>query len=252
MSLAKELEKQGNWLFRYRGQLPLVLFLLVIPVMLTPQDFISDVSSSVWTISAILVSFAGVVVRAYTIGTTPRGTSGRNTKKQVAESLNTSGIYGAVRHPLYLGNYLMWIGIVMFTFQPGFILCVTLLYWLYYERIMMAEEGFLIGKFGGAYEAWSQKTPPFIPALSQLSKPAETFSLKSVFRREYSGWLATVIGFAYVDFLRLFTAHQRNLQPAFDSWKEKWMMILIVSAAITLLLRSLKHYTSLLKEEGRS
>ncbi len=119
MSLAKELEKQGNWLFRYRGQLPLVLFLLVIPVMLTPQDFISDVSSSVWTISAILVSFAGVVVRAYTIGTTPRGTSGRNTKKQVAESLNTSGIYGAVRHPLYLGNYLMWIGIVMFTFQPG-------------------------------------------------------------------------------------------------------------------------------------
>ena len=41
MSLAKELEKQGNWLFRYRGQLPLVLFLLVIPVMLTPQDFIS-------------------------------------------------------------------------------------------------------------------------------------------------------------------------------------------------------------------
>lgn len=64
MSLAKELEKQGNWLFRYRGQLPLVLFLLVIPVMLTPQDFISDVSSSVWTISAILVSFAGVVVRA--------------------------------------------------------------------------------------------------------------------------------------------------------------------------------------------
>jgi hypothetical protein len=29
-------------------------------------------------------------------------------------------------------------------------------------------------------------------------------------------------------------------------------MILIVSAAITLLLRSLKHYTSLLKEEGRS
>lgn len=58
--------------------------------MLTPQDFISDVSSSVWTISAILVSFAGVVVRAYTIGTTPRGTSGRNTKKQVAESLNTS------------------------------------------------------------------------------------------------------------------------------------------------------------------
>ena len=87
-------------------------------------------------------------VRSYTIGTTPRGTSGRNTEEQVAEQLNSSGIYSTVRHPLYLGNYLMWIGIVLFTKSISFTIIVSLMYWLYYERIMFAEERFLERKFG--------------------------------------------------------------------------------------------------------
>ena len=113
MALVEQLESQGNMLFRYRGQLPLILFLLVIPVMIytAPVD-LEPSSSNLWTIVAIAFSVLGAIVRAYTIGTTPRGTSGRNTKCQVAEQLNTTGIYSTVRHPLYLGNYLMWIGIV--------------------------------------------------------------------------------------------------------------------------------------------
>lgn len=249
MSLVKQLEKQGNWLFRYRGQLPLILFLLVIPVMFRQID---TNQGSLLTIIAIVVSFAGVVVRGYTIGTTPRGTSGRNTKQQVAESLNTSGIYSTVRHPLYLGNYLMWIGIVIYTFDIGFVLFVSLLYWIYYERIMMAEEGFLIGKFGQSYENWASGVPAFIPSFKNFVSPSTSFSLKSVFRREYSGWLATVVGFAYVDFLRQLFTNDYNFQLASEAWWQYWRVILIVSVTITLILRSLKHYTTLLKEEGRS
>jgi len=61
------------------------------------------------TYIAIALSMFGFIIRAIAIGTTPKGTSGRNTKEgQVAESLNTKGIYSMVRHPLYLGNYFMW------------------------------------------------------------------------------------------------------------------------------------------------
>ncbi|MFN8154571.1 MAG: isoprenylcysteine carboxylmethyltransferase family protein [Bacteroidia bacterium] len=253
MALVEQLESQGNWLFRYRGQLPLILFLLVIPVMIyTAPVNLEPSSSNLWTLMAIAISVLGAVVRAYTIGTTPRGTSGRNTKNQVAEQLNTTGIYSTVRHPLYLGNYLMWIGIVIYTFDPVFTISVSLLYWIYYERIMMAEERFLIGKFGDSYYAWADKTPAFFPRLSSFTTPSETFSLRSVFRREYSGWLATVVGFAYVDFLRVLRTDDYAFVSAGNNWWVKWMMILIVFTGITLLLRSLKHYTSLLKEEGRS
>jgi len=250
MGLSQQLEKQGNWLFRYRGQLPLVLFLLAAPVMLL--QFMSDEHVTAWTVVAVSCSVAGAIIRAYTIGTTPRGTSGRNTKQQVAESLNTSGIYSIVRHPLYLGNYLMWIGIVVFTCDLNFIVLVSLLYWIYYERIMMAEEAFLRNKFGAVFESWSGRVPAFLPALSGFRPPVTPFSPVSVLRREYSGWLATVIGFAYVGYLRLLREYGLEITPASVEWWGQWQWILMASIAVTIVLRSLKHYTSLLKEEGRS
>lgn len=250
MGLSQQLEKQGNWLFRYRGQLPLVLFILAAPVMLTQAS--DSHNTLLWIMVAVSCSVAGAVIRAYTIGTTPRGTSGRNTKEQVAESLNTSGIYSIVRHPLYLGNYLMWIGIVVFTRDLNFILLVSLLYWIYYERIMMAEEAFLRNKFGAAFESWSGSVPAFLPAMGRFNPPTTPFSPVSVLRREYSGWLATVTGFAYVGYLRLLHESGLEIIPAAVKWWGQWQWILIVSIVLTLALRSLKHYTSLLKEEGRS
>ena len=139
MALIDSFESDGNWLFRHRGQLPVVLFLLAIPAI-----FFHDYStmSHEWktciNILALVLAILGFLVRSYTIGTTPRGTSGRNTEQQVAEQLNTSGIYSMVRHPLYLGNYLMWIGIVLFTQNIEFTIIISLMYWLYYERIMFA------------------------------------------------------------------------------------------------------------------
>ncbi len=114
MALINSFEKSGNWLFRYRGYIPVVLFIAAVPVIyFTDVTDLSDASKHVHTCIAIALSVLGFIIRAVAIGTTPKGTSGRNTKEgQVAESLNTRGIYSMVRHPLYLGNYFMWIGIV--------------------------------------------------------------------------------------------------------------------------------------------
>ena len=53
----------------------------------------------------------------------------------------------------------MWIGIVFFTFNWYFVIIVSLLYFLYYERIMFAEERFLERKFGQDYLDWSSNLP---------------------------------------------------------------------------------------------
>lgn len=247
MALIHSLEEEGNWLFKRRGFIPLVLFVLAIPaVWRTHYDAMSAERISMINYCAAVLSVLGFAVRAYTIGTTPRGTSGRNTDKQVAEQLNTSGIYSVVRHPLYLGNYLMWIGIVLFTKSFSFTIIVSLLYWIYYERIMFAEERFLEKKFGGVYLEWSKKVPAFIPRFSSFRKSDVSFSMKSVLRREYSGVLATVIGFVYVEIL-----------IGYFRWNvfhvgEKLVMALAVAALAALILRSLKHYTKVLSEDDRS
>lgn len=248
MALLHSFEKSGNWLFRHRGELPVVLFILAIPVVyLTEIDWLKPEYKVIIASIAIALSIAGFVVRAISIGTTPKGTSGRNTKSgQVAESLNTSGIYSVVRHPLYVGNYLMWIGIVLFTFNFSFVIIVSLAFWLYYERIMFAEERFLERKFGKVYLDWSLKTPAFLPRLGSYCTSQVPFSIKSVLRREYSGMMATVSGFVFIDLLRQwFVSGSMN-------WQSASVYIFVVALVITFVLRSLKHYTRVLSEKDRS
>jgi protein-S-isoprenylcysteine O-methyltransferase Ste14 len=247
MALVNEFEKQGNFLFKYRGQFPVLLFILAIPfVYLTEQMFLSAEYKELMFYVACGLSVLGFLIRAYTIGTTPRGTSGRNTKEQVAEVLNSTGIYSLLRHPLYLGNYFMWIGIVVYSFSIYFVVIVSLLYWIYYERIMYAEERFLERKFGDKYLNWASSLPAFIPRFSNFKKSNITFSLKSVLRREYSGVLATVIGFVFMDVCRNFFNQQESLISSNS------ILVLLSTAAISLLLRTLKRKTNVLKEEGRS
>lgn len=247
MALVNEFEKQGNFLFRYRGQFPVLLFLLAIPFLYwTDTASLSDFLKDVYCISAVILSILGFCIRAYTVGTTPKGTSGRNTKEQKAFVLNTTGIYSTVRHPLYIGNYFIWIGIVVFTYNPYLIVVVSLLYWIYYERIMYAEERFLERKFGEKYLNWASSLPAFLPNLKLYKPSTIPFSLKTVLRREYSGFLATVIGFVFVELIRhYFSVGEWFISPSF-------LYMLFGVSVVAFLLRTLKHHTALLSEEGRS
>ena len=246
MALIHSFEKSGNFLFRHRGQIPVVLFIAAVPVIYFTKDAgLSPTLQLVFTLLGIVMSLTGFFVRAYTIATTPKGTSGRNTEKQVADSLNVSGIYSMIRHPLYLGNWLMWAGIVVFTFNIWFFLVMSLAYWLYYERIMFAEERFLERKFGEMYLSWSLKVPAFIPDFKNYIKGNIPFSFKTLMRREYSGVLAMVISFAFVDHFRYYL-----LNGEFDGLRLS-SFLLAGMIVIALILRTLKHNTKILNEAGR-
>ncbi len=249
MALVHTIEKNGNVLFRYRGQIPLVLFVLSIPaVYFTDYLFFDSNQKLDITLLFICVFFSlvGQVIRALAIGTSNKYTSGRNTQEQVAEALNTKGIYSTVRHPLYLGNYFMWIGIVMYSYNVWFVLVVSLLFWLYYERIMFAEERFLERKFGQQYIAWSMKVPAFFPSMKNYEKSTIPFSFKTILRREYSGVTATMIGFVFVSILR-----QSFTMKSFQ-FSNTHAVVLAIALLVSLVFRTLKHQTNLLHEEDRS
>ena len=245
MSLVNSWEKQGNFLFKYRGQFPVILFVLSVPFLYFTES-INESSIVYWNYTALLVSVLGFFIRFYTIGTTLKGTSGRNTKEQIADYLNSTGIYSVVRHPLYLGNYLIWIGIAIFTYNIYFIIIVSLLFWIYYERIMFAEERFLEKKFGDEYLNWSNGIAAFIPSFTNFTKTIIPLSLKSILRREYAGLLATVIGFVFIDVVRLY------FTTGILDVTELMLQILLVTVVVVVVLRSLKHYTSVLDEKDRS
>ena len=247
MGLIQSFERHGSILFKYRGQFPVILFFLAIPFIYSTNY--SNISTKIQTLlffTAVSVSLVGFIIRFYTIGTTPEGTSGRNTEKQIANVLNSTGMYSLVRHPLYLGNYLIWIGIAGAAFNVCFLIIISLIFWIYYERIMFAEERFLEAKFGDEYLNWSAKLPAFFPSASGFTKARTSFSILTILRREYAGVLAAVTGFSFIELIKN--------NAISNSWNISDLNLKIILGTLIAvsILKCLKHFTNLLLEKGRS
>lgn len=195
-ALKDDMVKSGSYLFRWRSYVPLLL-LPVFALALENFNYLvgSEMLDHLWEVLCVVVAASGLTLRALTVGSVARQTSGRNTRQQKADTLNTTGMYSVVRHPLYLANFLIWLGVALFPHNWWLVLCTTLAFCIYYERIMLAEEEFLRTRFRDEFEAWARRTPTFIPEFRNWKPPVLSFSWKIVLARESSTWLATVVTF---------------------------------------------------------
>jgi protein-S-isoprenylcysteine O-methyltransferase Ste14 len=247
MALREEFERSGNWLFRWRSYLPIFIILMVILSLRDyPLYIINAQWASMWDAFCLIIGFAGLGIRIITIGQVPRGTSGRNVNSHVAESLNTTGIYSVVRNPLYLGNYFMGLAIAFFPMQWWLPVIYSLLFWLYYERIIFSEEAFLRAKFGDIYLQWTETTPPFFPKpFKRYEKSDLTFCVRNVLKREYNGLFALIFLIYVLRIFRdLFVGMQVNVSFG-------WTALLCTGFVMWMTLRILRKHTKLLYVDGR-
>ena len=83
---------------------------------------------------------------------------------QPGHELVTTGLYGAIRHPSYLGMLVNAVGWALaFRSGLGLALAATTV-WPIVARIL-AEERLLAAQFGGEYEAYRARTARLIPAV---------------------------------------------------------------------------------------
>lgn len=243
MSLNREMVQQGQWLFRYRSYLPLVLLLGGLAVSYVEPNRWQGFSLDML---ALVVGLAGLAIRMHVVGHAPKNTSGRNTAEgQVADQLNTTGWYSLVRHPLYVGNFLMWLSPALMVGQPWFIGCFALVFALYYERIMMAEEAYLTGKFGAVYLQWAGKTPAFFPKWTGYVPTGVAVSWKKILRKEKNGLFAL----ALVNYL----LEQWQMGWKDESWFVHpwtfWGYSTVVGLGVYLVLKFLKYQTRWLADD---
>jgi protein-S-isoprenylcysteine O-methyltransferase Ste14 len=245
MALKEELVAQGNWLFRHRSWVPLVALaalLAALPIAPPPAEGLDRL---LWEGICIGVSLCGLALRGAAVGCKPRGTSGRNRRVQNARHLNTTGLYSIVRHPLYLGNALMWMGVAIFPRVWVAAVFAGAFFWLLYERVMLAEEDFLRLTFGAEYERWADRTPAFIPAPARWKRPELPFSLRAVLKAEYPGFLALAVVFtAMRTALDLLQAHRLIVRPY-------WLGFLAAGVLAYAVLRTLRKHTGVLHVHGR-
>lgn len=245
MPLREELRTQGDFLFRHRSYLPIIIVLAGIYTYAQKEISTSTLSNNYKNtieLSCFAVCLLGLLIRIIAVGYSADATSGRNTTAgQIADTVNTTGLYAICRHPLYVGNFLMWLGIALFTQNFWFIMAFILLFWVYYERIMYAEEEFLRQKYGQQYLDWANKTPAFIPNFSIWQTPHLPFNVKKIIRQEKAGILNL--------FLVIFILKTIGNYAATQQWQfnhQFWTIGLIASLVYYIAIKTIQKTTNYL------
>lgn len=188
----------GTALFQRRAWLPVPLVVGGIVLLLlagnplpwgTPARLAADVSGLLCLAAAEGIRMWGV------------GHCGRKTRSASihASQLVMSGPYAHVRHPLYVSNLLITLGIACLT-GAWWTLLTCLLYWVVvYRRIIGAEEAFLRASFGDAFESYSRQVPSLLPRLTPARLPPSSTFRRAELRKEYQTVIAIVASIVCVE-----------------------------------------------------
>lgn len=245
MPLKENFESTGNFLFKWRSFLPLLtigLFLVAMKYSSHPQG--KHYPGLLWEGICFAVSLFGLAIRVFTVGFVPKGTSGRTTNKPRASSLNTTGMYSIIRHPLYTGNFFIWLGVSMFPRSLVLVIALILLFSLYYWLIILAEEKILREKFGNTFVEWAHRTPLLFPRFRNWQKAALPFSLKTVLKREHTTFFAIIAIFTCLEI------GEDSFYPGKLEFDPVWVSIFLTGLCSYIILLTLKK-KGFLDVEGR-
>jgi protein-S-isoprenylcysteine O-methyltransferase Ste14 len=228
----------GNFFFKHRNALfPLALLLLFVPSGKVFAD---------WRIAALLggtLVVFGQLIRGVTVGLVYIVRGGRE-GKVYAKELVTDGMFTHCRNPLYVGNYL---GILGALFASNSVIALTVggtFFLIVYMGITLAEEDFLRGKFGGAYEEYCANVPRFAMKFAGLggTLKASEFNWSRLLLKEYGTMFVSLAG---IPMVLLFTRHYLHHLPW---WEDGWDQALLIVTGLLLVAYAIARW---LKKSGR-
>ncbi len=193
--------KVGNFFFTWRNKLFPLIILGLYAVAPPPHEIMGSESlETAKDILALLIAFAGLLIRAVVIGYAYIKRGGMN-KKVYAENLVTEGMFSLCRNPLYLGNIFIYAGVFLMHGNPLVVILGIGLYLFIYQSIIYAEETYLLQKFGDAYHEYCRDVPRWIPRLSHFREATTgmEFNLQRVIIKDYTTIATTIIALAITE-----------------------------------------------------
>lgn len=168
----------GEWIFRRRTWLPLML----LPTLAAPLGVTSDISLNLEIgLPPLILGEALRIAAVGFAGTITRTRQGRLTP------LVTVGPYRYVRNPLYIGNLLLFCGLLAVLGRWLWIPVLLPIAVGYYQLVVLWEEQLLRQVFGAEYELYAARVGRWIPRFSSCLRPSiHRFSLGVALRSERS------------------------------------------------------------------
>jgi len=165
----------GAVLFRYRGFLP-------VPFLLIPLVVPGEQTRDRWVLAALFI----LVGEAFRLaGVSAAGTVTRRRSRNV-QRLVTYGVFAWLRNPLYVGNFLIWIGFVIGSGVLWFLPVAVILFAIEYSLIVRYEEGVLESIFGNEYVEYKKRAPRWLPRPPASPSTGGEHDLTEALRSEVS------------------------------------------------------------------
>ncbi|WP_276484793.1 methyltransferase family protein [Paraflavitalea pollutisoli] len=168
-------------------------------------------------ITGLLITVAGQIIRGATIGLAYIIRGGKN-GKVYAEDLVTTGLFRHCRNPLYVGNVLMLFGVGVLSNSLIYVLVVMPVFFFIYQTIVLAEENFLLKKFGYSFVMYCKAVNRWLPSLTGIKATFASmrFKWKRWLIKEYNTqyiWLSGIACLLLLEYPQLtgFDDEKRNL-----------------------------------------
>ncbi|MEF3076459.1 isoprenylcysteine carboxylmethyltransferase family protein [Methylobacter sp. Wu1] len=172
--LNRFLVSTGNVLYHARKLLlPGIAIALII--MIKPSLLLgSRALDQMLVIIGLMTALAGETLRLATIGLAYIHRGGKN-RQVYATRLVVKGLYSHTRNPMYVGNFLITMGLSLLYGSPLLSLLIFLSFGFVYLAVISAEEDFLRKKFGQEFDHYTKTVNRFWPNLRGLGKTLQEF-----------------------------------------------------------------------------
>lgn len=226
-------DRLGRFVFGWRDWLA-PLCGLVLLVAAKPKPFLGDPALDPWQDAlGLLVCAAGQALRFAVIGYAYIKRGGTN-KEIDAPTLVVQGFYAHSRNPMYVGNFLLLVGLAILWNSAFVTLLVLPVMLLAIHAIVRAEERFLEGRFGEEYADYCRRVNRFLPSLRGLPTTMASmhFEWKRALRKDYGtffAWTSTAIVFMVVERLHWFGLEASV--PAIRRLLVAWLVLFAAWAA---------------------
>jgi protein-S-isoprenylcysteine O-methyltransferase Ste14 len=166
------------------------VWLLILPFLYFARPTVTTL------IAGGALALAGALIRGWAAGFLRKN-----------QRLATSGPYAFTRNPLYLGSFLIGLGVTIAGNVVAFVVLFVLFFLGIYLRVARREARFLEEKFGDEFRRWAQDVPLFLPrptpwrGAPEGEEDAGAFAMDQYRRnREYEAVIGLVAGFAFLTF----------------------------------------------------
>lgn len=195
----------GNFLFKFRNALFPAIFVCMF-LFTRPALFLGNETLDYFIVTlGILAALAGQCFRLAVIGYAYIKRGGKD-GKVYADDLVIQGFYAHTRNPMYVGNFLIAVGLGLIYGSPWVYFFVIPFFTLAYLSIVMAEETYLRQKFGKQYEDYEKQVNRFIPDFRGIKESLGGFRYdwRKAIRKDYGTLFATLFGIVFINIWKQF------------------------------------------------